>query len=167
MGRGARLNIESEPVIISTVLKDIYNSLKTTTFSLSSSMVSIFLDAIQSSPESLNTKCLLDTLSSSSISSCAGCSGNITPASERAGGSSKIPPSLLLISLSSEIGNVSYNLKKKCQTTIANQWKNKIMLKGIKFKHIFNFYLFLLQVVYKSIKHLVYKKKFSFFICIF
>jgi hypothetical protein len=38
------------------------------------------------------------------MSSCAGCSGNITPVSERAGGSSKIPPSLLLISLSSEIG---------------------------------------------------------------
>lgn len=44
----------------------------------------------------------LETLSSS-ISSLGGCSGIITPPSERVGGSSNIPTSLLLRSLSSEI----------------------------------------------------------------
>lgn len=66
--------------------------------------------AVPSPQESRNMKCSLDTLSSSSISSCAGCSGNMTPVSDRAGGSSKMPPSLLLISLSSEIVNVTVKI---------------------------------------------------------
>lgn len=100
-----RVKHERESIIISTVFKELYNSVKAGTFSLWSSTVIPFqLHIIM--PTSLNRKCLLDTLSSSSISSCAGCSGNITPASDRAGGSSKIPPSLLLISLSSEIENI-------------------------------------------------------------
>lgn len=69
--------------------------------------------AAPSPQESRNMKCSLDTLSSSSISSCAGCSGNMTPVSDRAGGSSKMPPSLLLISLSSEIVNVTVKIWKK------------------------------------------------------
>lgn len=66
----------------------------------------------------------LEALSSSSISSWGGCSGNITPTSESAGGSSNIPSSVLLRSLSTKITNQevkvrSINLISKCKTILA------------------------------------------------